>query len=154
MSEPINMQLLAGFVAELCDQQAVGQMLDRLAMSAARERLGHIEADIARLTDEQARLQQTVLALRQPDVEQLLAFLPAIYRNFWGVVRPDEVAMMAGTFRTITLPSPYPEPSPETVLAMKQRLKSMTAADRELLLGFCRSLPHRLQMRTEMREFF
>lgn len=161
MSISIPSQLLAEFVAEYSDPAAITEFLDKLAHSEVRERLGQSAAELAstaqelvQLQTEKAALEQELRQLRQPDVEHLLVFLPAIYRNFWSVVRPDEVAMLAGTFRTITVPSPFPEPTPDTVLVMKQRLRFMEPSEREKILAFCRSLPHRLQVRPEMRELF
>lgn len=161
MSLSIPSHLLAEFVAEYSDPAAITELLGKLAYSEVRERLGQTAAELAsaaqelaQLQTEKAALEEELQQLRLPDVEHLLVFLPAIYRNFWSVVRPDEVAMLAGTFRAITVPSPFPEPTPDTVLAMKQQLRSLDPAEKEKLLAFCRSLPHRLQVRPEMRELF
>lgn len=154
-------QVLAEFVAELCDTNAIDALLGKLASSEVRDRLGETAAELARMGREleQMRAEKAVLEdelklLRLPDVEHLLVYLPAIYRNFWSVVRPYEVAMLAGTFRPITVPSPFPDPTPDTVLAMKQRLKAMAPADRDKILAFCRGLPHHLHVRPEMRDLF
>jgi hypothetical protein len=154
-------QVLAEFVAELCDADAIDALLGKLANSEARDRLGETAAELARVSSEleQVRAEKTALEeelkmLRLPDVEQLLVYLPAIYRNFWTVVRPDEVAMLAGTFKPITVPSPFPDPTPDTVLVMKQRLKAMVPAERQKILEFCRGLRHQLHIRPEMRDLF
>src|SRR5471030_1048186 len=161
MSISIPSQTLAEFVAEHADQAAITELLNKLAYSETRERLGQTAAELVSVSQELAQLkaEKSVLEnelqqLRQPDVEHLLVFLPAIYRNFWSVIRPDEVAMLAGTFKAIIVPSPFPDPTLDTVLLMKQRLKSMAPAEREKIMAFCRSLQHRLHIRPEMRELF
>ncbi len=154
-------QVLAEFVAELCDADAIDALLGKLASSEVRDRLGETAAELARVKGEleqvraeKAALEEEVKLLRLPDVEHLLVYLPAIYRNFWTAVRPDEVAMLAGTFKPITVPSPFPDPTPDTVLVMKQRLKAMAPVDREKILAFCRGLQHQLHIRPEMRDLF
>lgn len=161
MNIHIPTEMLAGFVAEHVDQEAITELLTKLARSETRERLGETAAELALVSRELAQLkaEKSVLEdelqlLRQPDIEHLLVFLPAIYRNFWSVIRPDEVAMLAGTFKAINVPSPYPDPTPDTVLVMKGRLKALAPSERDKIMDFCRSLQHRLQIRPEMRELF
>lgn len=113
-----------------------------------------LRAEMEGKRQEVAQLQARIHALQLPGVEHLLVFLPAIYRNFWGVVRPDELALLAGTLTVPAIPSPYSDPSPDTVLALKRRLLQLPELDRERVLGFCRDLPHRLDVRPEMRDLF
>lgn len=113
-----------------------------------------LRADVQIKHQEVAQLQARINALQLPGVEHLLVYLPAIYRNFWGVVRPDELALLAGTLEVPNIPSPYHEPSANTVLMLKRRFESLPELDRERVLGFCRALPHRLDVRSEMRDLF
>ena len=161
MTDEYELNLLRDFMLEQSSPEVLSEYLERLAHSAVQDRLGESEeqltmlrTEIAILSQEKAALEEALHLLRMPAIEPLLVFLPAIFRNFWGVVRPDEVAMMAMTCQTITIPSPYPDPSPETVLFMKRRLQSMPQDERDAILNFCRNLPHRLQIRVEMRGFF
>ena len=113
-----------------------------------------LRADVQIKHQEVAQLQAHINALQLPGVEHLLVYLPAIYRNFWGVVRPDELALLAGTLEVPNIQSPYPDPSPDTVVMLKRRFLSLPEIDRARVLGFCRELPHRLDVRSEMRELF
>ena len=99
-------------------------------------------------------LQAQIAALARPSMARLLTFLPALYVNFWGVVRPDELALLVGELEIPAIPSPYLEPSADTLLALKKQLKALPDTDRSTLLSFCRALPHKLTLRPEMREFF
>lgn len=115
------------------------------------QRLGWDEIGALRAENQQLRSQLAVQ--ERPALEQLLLFLPVIFRNFWGVVRPDELALLAGTLQIPSIPSPYSEPSPDTIATLKRRLLQLPDQERETLLGFCRELRHRLEVRPDMREF-
>lgn len=111
-----------------------------------------LRTDVQTKRQEVAQLQTRINALQLPGVEHLLVYLPAIYRNFWGTVRPDELAMLAGTLTVPIVQSPYPDPSPDTVVALKRRFLQLPELDRQRVLAFCRDLPHRLDVRTEWRD--
>jgi hypothetical protein len=124
------------------------------ALQEHEDTMESLRADVQIKHHEVAQLQARINALQLPGVEHLLVYLPAIYRNFWGVVRPDELALLAGTLEVPKIQSPYPDPSPDTVVMLKRRFLSLPEIDRERVLGFCRELPHRLDVRSEMRELF
>lgn len=111
-----------------------------------------LRADVQTKRQEVAQLQARINSLQLPGVDHLLSYLPAIYRNFWGTVRPDELAMLAGTLTVPIVQSPYPDPSPDTVVALKRRFLQLPELDRQRVLAFCRDLPHRLDVRTEWRD--
>ena len=87
-------------------------------------------------------------------MEHLLTFLPAFYRNFFGTVRPDELALLAGTLQVPALPSPYHDPSPDTVHVLRKRFLNLPIGEQTRVLDFCRQLTHRLDVRPEMADFF
>lgn len=102
------------------------------------------------------KLQEQLHALQLPSMEEhllnLLTYLPAFYRNFFGTVRPDELALLAGTLHVPAVPSPFPDPSPNTVHALRKRFMSLPADEQARVLGFCRQLTHRLEVRPEMAD--
>lgn len=126
----------------------------------AREQKNHedtlesVQREVKKLAAEKHLLQAQIAALARPSMARLLTFLPALYVNFWGVVRPDELALLVGELEIPAIPSPYLEPSADTLLALKKQLKALPDTDRSTLLTFCRTLPHKLTLRPEMREFF
>lgn len=128
------------------------QVEEARARQAHEETMESLRADVQIKHQEIAQLQARINALQLPGVEHLLVYLPAFYRNFWGVVRPDELALLAGTLTVPNIPSPYTDPSADTVIMLKRRFLQLPELDRERVLGFCRDLPHRLDVRAEMRD--
>lgn len=124
------------------------------ALQAHEETMESLRAEREAKSQEIVQLQARIQALQLPGVEHLLVYLPAIYRNFWGVVRPDELALMAGTLTVPNVPSPHPDPSADTVLMLKRRFLQLPEIDRERVLVFCRGIQHRLDIRPEMRDLF
>ena len=117
---------------------------------ALEKRIGIDE--IRQLRQENRELRDQLARERLPSMESLLVFLPIIYRNFWSDVRPDELALLAGLLDVPAVPSPYLEPSVETVAAMKKRFLQLPARERASLIAFCRQLPYQLTVRAQMRE--
>ena len=117
-----------------------------------QQSLESLSAEIQGLAQDKAALQAQIEALQLVDIEQLLVFLPAIYRNFWGVINPSELALMVGSLKTLDIPSPQIEPSADTVKVLKKKLLNLPQRERNQLLSFCRQLPHNLQVRGEMRD--
>jgi hypothetical protein len=116
------------------------------------ETLDSLRAEKQRLTQEKADLQIQVEALQLPNIERLLVFLPAIYRNFWGRISPYELGLMAQTFNVPEIPSPQHELSNDTVLQLKRQMLRLPEEDRKRILYFCKKLPHKLEVRPEMRD--
>ena len=146
------------FLSLNVDTAALSAYVDTLAQHEARAALGLLEEEIAVRRRELAQLEHDKAAL-QADLEQLgyarmdrlIVYLPIFFRHFWTVVRPDEVAALCGRLVPPLVPSPYFEPSIETVRAMRDRFQGLDAAEREQILSFCHSLRHRLEVRAEMR---
>lgn len=128
----------------------------REKLSTSQEKVKQLKVQIsllqAQLAQKQAQKQAQISATRLPDMAQLLVYLPAIYRNFWGVVRPDELALLAGTLNVPEVASPYADPSPDTVLVLRRRLLALPESERDCVIALCRELPHRLEVRMEMRD--
>lgn len=127
---------------ERSSNTSMGQVTDRLVV------------DIRQLQLEKAELQAQVEALRLPNIEHLIVFLPAVFRNFWGRVRPDELGLLAGTLRMPNIPSPFPDPGPETVASLKRRLLKLPPLERDRVIEFSLQLveSHGLEVRQEMRD--
>ena len=129
------------------DKKAKAEYISR---EASHENLKN---EIHILQQEKNRLEQVVSSLNRMDMEQLVTFLPAIYQNFWGSIRPDELATMAQTLQIPTITSPVQEPSPDTLLMLRKRLLNLPPREKERLKNFCKELPHKLRLRPEMQSF-
>jgi len=57
-------------------------------LQAHEETMESLRTEKQQLIQEKAALQAQIEALRLQDIEHLFAFLPAIYRNFWGLLAP------------------------------------------------------------------
>jgi hypothetical protein len=154
-------RLAREFLAEGADGAAVQAYLAELARNDVLATRGDVQREIARMQAElaqlerdKAALQDEMTRLRLVLAEHLLAFLPIIYRHFWTVVSPDEFALLCGRQDAPRIVSPHMEPGIDTVRFMKARFAALAATEREQVLALCRALPHRLQVRAEMREFF
>lgn len=139
------------FINSSSQSRLIHRYLDLLAeRTAALERRVGVD-EIRQLRQENRELREQLAKRDQPAMESLLVYLPVIYRNFWGTVRPDELALLAGLLEVPAIPSPCPEPSVATRLAMKKRFLQLSEQERASLIAFCRQLPYQLTVRAEMR---
>ncbi len=146
-----NDMSLEDFLRTHTEQKVVYRYLDMLAERtvALERRLGLDE--LAALKRENQQLRTRLAQCTSPDLESLLVYLPIIFRRFWASVQPAELALLAGCLDVPHIPSPYPEPSADTIQAMKQRFLSLPRSDQQRLADFCRQLPYKLDVRPEMR---
>ena len=107
------------------------------------------------LREENRRLRERLAEWESPPLDQLVTFLPAIFRNFWGQVRPEEVAIFAGSAEIPAIPSPCPEPSRDELEALKRRLLQLPVEEQMKILIACRRLRQsfRLDVRPELAPF-
>jgi len=132
---------------------------EALQVERAREEQSHQETketlrdDIRRLNQEKVALQAYVESLQRPDIERLTTFLPAIYRNFWGIVSPSELALLSDNTSIPNIPSPYLDPSADTVMTIKKKLQKLPKSEQEKVRLFCKELTHPLKVREEMRDW-
>ncbi len=137
--------------SDLANDSASMQAL-QAALSASQSEVTQLKTQLAVLQAQLAQIRASVPSSHVPELEQLLVYLPAFYRNFWGKVRPDELALLAGTLNVPTIASPYTDPSPDTVLALKRRFLQLPDVAQAQVLGFCQALPHKLDVRSEVRD--
>lgn len=121
------------------------------AKQSHEQTLAMLQAEKNKLLQELQLLKQQHTVLAKPNMEQLLSFLPAIFKDFWNKVRPDELAIIAGHITVPVIPSPYFSPGQSAVLAKKRQFLQLAAADQQQILRFCQELQHNyaLQMHAE-----
>lgn len=130
---------------------------DALAAEYARAEQAHVEtleslrSDRLQLETEIATQRAQLAALQRPEMDDLLAYLPALYRNVFGSLAPHDLALLAGRTEAPHIPSPWPEPAPDTLKALQSRLRKLPEQRAAQLRDFCQQLPHKLELRAEMR---
>lgn len=144
---------LESFLGSASETSVIYRYLDMLAErnQVLEARLGLDE--LQKLRHENEKLTALLRSRNQPELTSLIQFLPIIYHNFWNTVRPDELAMLAGSINIPAIASPYREPDSALVSAMRQRLMELPKVERDMLVDFCHRLPHRLTVRRSMLQF-
>jgi len=149
---------IEGFLKSNSEETVVYRYLEMLAgriteleSKSGLEELAKLRAENQGLRMENRHLRTQLIQRDGIDIEKLVTFLPAIFRNFWGTVRPDELAMLAGTLNIPQIPSPCPEPSAETIGRMKRYLFSLPPEERARIIEFAQMLPYKLQVRSEFQ---
>lgn len=113
--------------------------------------LESLRADQLRLKAEIATQREQLTTLQRPAMDDVLTYLPALYRNVFGAIAPQDLALLAGSLQVPPIPSPWPEPAPDTLQALQARLRKLPEQRAMQLRDFCRQLPHKLELRAEMR---
>jgi len=121
-----------------------------------RERLAFgCEAEIKTLHAEIAQLRYQRDALARADLERLVTYLPALYKNVFEVIAPIDLALQCGYVTPPTIPSPYPEPAPETLRRLQRDFRGLPPETQAQILGFSQQLAQaeRLKPRPEMKDW-
>ena len=142
---------LEQFLGSFTETAVVFRYLDLLAerTQALEQR---IELDeVHRLRRENRYLLEQLSKQNTARMELLVLYLPIIYHNFWSVVRPDELARLAGSSEIPVIPSPYYEPDGWLAMSMQQRFLQLSAEDRASVVAFSHKLPYALTVRRTMQ---
>lgn len=142
------------FFLEHNEMAVIYRYLDMLAERTVRLEQQNAKAELEQLRIENKRLRAQLAQGSPVSLEQLVSFLPVIYRNFWNSVSPQDLALLAGSLNIPEVPSPCPEPSSEVITAKRQLLTNMPEHERARIVEYCRQLPFKLSMRPEMKHFF
>ena len=149
--DPAPSEALEQFLGSFTETTVVFRYLDLLAerTQALEQRIGLNELN--QLRRENKHLREQVKKRTTASLDLLTLYLPIIYHNFWNTVRPDELAMLAGSTHIPVIPSPYHEPDGWQVLDMKQRFLQLNDQDRASIVAFCHQLPYQLKVRRSMQ---
>lgn len=142
------------FFRDHSEMAVIYRYLDMLAERTVMLEQQNAKAELEQLRIDNKRLRAQLAQGSPVSLEQLVSFLPVIYRNFWNSVSPNDLALLAGSLKIPEVPSPCPEPSAEVIATLRQRLSSMPEYDRDRIVQYCRQLPFKLSMRPEMKSFF
>lgn len=107
----------------------------------------NLNKDKATLLGELYDLKQKVAKLRTPDMTYLVSFLPAIFKEFWSVVSPNDLANLAGLLEAPDIKSPYPILTENAIRAKYQEFLALDTVDREKILNFCHMIKRNYTLR-------
>jgi hypothetical protein len=111
-----------------------------------------IRQESFKLVQEKIALQAQVDALKRPEVEYLISFMPLIYENFFIFVSPQDLALMAGSLKIPDVASTFTEPDFETLQMLKKKLFNLPESTREQIIHFAKEIPHKsLKIRKMMQ---
>jgi hypothetical protein len=110
------------------------------------------DRDISILEEKIRLLEEKLRSINQVDCERLLTYLPALYRRVFTVIGPVDLAMLCGRVEPFNIPSPYPEPSDETLRQLQRQFLALPLEKQLEIIGFSSRLSLRLEVRREMQE--
>lgn len=126
------------------------------AEQSIQEQMRALEREKRELQQACEELRRQNAALQKPELDQLLSFLPAIFLDFWNVVRPDELANLADRLDVPNVPSPYLQLSQAAVVQKKKEFELLPADRQQKILQFCTTLSGsytELKLHYEFRDF-
>lgn len=115
-------------------------LMQNNAEQALAEQVQQLEQDKSYLQQQISQAKDQLQRLQQPDMESLVSFLPAIFKDFWNTVRPDELAMIVGNINSPQIPSPYNSPSLSAVQQKKRQFTATAEQNQEKIIQLCREL--------------
>lgn len=119
------------------------------APEAARPR----EADKGDAADEQDDTPRLPLS-HGPYIEdeRLIELLYALYVSPFTGFSGVDLALLIGRVEPFVIPSPYPEPDPDTLASLQRRFRAMTPDEQDWIIRLAHAASSRLRPRPEMRD--
>lgn len=74
------------------------------------------------------------------NLNELLGFFPAIYKNFWSAVSPKELAHSLGLKTVPIIASPYIPPTRSSIKKTKRRFENLNPSKRQKIIFLCQIL--------------
>lgn len=74
------------------------------------------------------------------NLNELLEFFSAIYKNFWSAVSPKELAHSLGLKTVPIIASPYIPPTRSSIKKTKRRFENLNPSKRQKIIFLCRML--------------
>lgn len=121
-------------------QQEQLQAEEQQVQSDFAEQLSKLQLEKQKLQIEIKDMQQKLAMVQRPNLENLLSYLPSVFKNFWNTIRPDELANIAGLLDVPVIPSPYHSPTTAAVQAKKRRFLALETSEQRQIIEFCRQL--------------
>ena len=116
------------------------QVEQQQVQSHSAEQLAKYQMEKQKLQAEIRDLQQKLVTVQRPNLDNLMSYLPSIFKNFWNTVRPEELANIAGLLDVPKIESPFHNPSNPTVQIKKRQFQALAETEQQQIIAFCRQL--------------
>ncbi|MHA3116585.1 hypothetical protein E0H86_11805 [Acinetobacter sp. ANC 4635] len=113
-------------------------------------KLAELQRERQKLQIELKQIQQQLVSVQRPNLENLLSFLPSIFKNFWNTVRPDELVNIVGLLDVPQVPSPYHNPGLPAIRTKKRQFLILEESERQKIIGFCRQLKQQYDLQLHL----
>lgn len=104
------------------------------------KKLADLQQERQKLQIELQQIQQQLVSVQRPNLENLLSFLPSIFKNFWNTVRPDDLVNIVGLLDVPQVSSPFHNPSIAAVRTKKRQFLILEESEQQKIIGFCQQL--------------
>ena len=121
-----------------------GTAIERIELEKARESNRELQHKVQ-------RLQHQASASQGLSIHKIITFMPAIYQNFWHVVKPSDIGLLVGNYAMPEIPSPFPEPAMDTIHMMKKQFLALPEQEQQQIIEFCQQLTYPLSIRQEFK---
>ena len=121
-----------------------GTAIERIELEKARESNRELQHKVQ-------RLQHQANALQDLSIHKIITFMPAIYQNFWHMVKPSDIGLLVGNYAMPEIPSPFPEPAMDTIHMMKKQFLALPEQEQQQIIEFCQQLTYPLSIRQEFK---
>lgn len=106
----------------------------------------------AKIDELERRIATPVRTSSRDITEIAVYFLPLFFRNFWEDFSPSDVAQIVFARQPISVPSPFPEPSPEALEILRREFEDLPPEDRAYIKGVVRRFVRHARLRPEMQK--
>ncbi len=120
-------------------QQAFQSDLEQ-AQSNYNNETAKLDEEKEKLLKELKDIRMQLATVQAPSLESLVSYLPAIFKDFWNIIPPAELSIIAGKIDTPNIPSPYRSPSNQAVLTKKRQFVKLDNLDQQQIISFCHQL--------------
>lgn len=100
------------------------------------EHTNQLNTEKQKLIERINELRTQITNTHSPNLENLISYLPAIFKDFWNIVPPIELANIAGKINPPNIPSPYHSPSEQAVALQKRKFDSLDENTQKEIIVF------------------
>lgn len=100
------------------------------------EQVNELNIEKQKLVEQIKELRTQITNSHSPNLECLISYLPVIFKDFWNIVPPIELANIAGKINPPNIPSPYHSPSEQAVALQKRKFDALDENTQQEIIIF------------------